>query len=78
MPIQTHERKENGQLSCEFLVVLTFSFMGLDVLSKKNDTCPFIGSYMKDSSDTGYSGTRAPLCTGELIESWLFVTEDNF
>lgn len=43
----------------------------------KDCTCPFTDSNMKDSSDMEYSGTRAPLYEGELIESWLFVTEDN-
>lgn len=68
-PIQTHQRKENGQHSSTYLVVLTFGFRGLDILSK-DCTCPFIGPNMKDSPDMGFSGTRPPLYTGELIESF--------
>lgn len=76
MPIQTHQTKENGQLWRTCLMVLTFSFTGLGVPSK-DCTCPFTGSNMTDSSDMGYSGTRVPLYSGELIESWLFIPEDN-
>lgn len=68
--------KENCQLSCRYLELLTLRFTGLGVPSK-DCTCPFTDSNMKDSSDMEYSGTRAPLYKGELIESWLFVTEDN-
>lgn len=51
-------------------MVLTFSFASLDVLSKAY-TCPFTDSDVKDSFDMGYSGTGAPLSTGEQTKSWL-------
>lgn len=68
-------KKKNGQLSCTYFAVFTFRLTGLDATSKAC-TCPFTDSDMKDSSDMGRSGTRAPLSTGELIESWLFITEE--
>lgn len=71
--------KENTQLSCTYLVVLTFSSRGLGVLSKTS-TCPFTDSIMNHSSDLGYSGcsgTRALLSTGELVASCLLITGYN-
>lgn len=71
----TLEKIKTLSFHAHTLWVLTFSSTGLDALSK-DCTCPLsIDSNMKDSPDI--LGTRAPLCAAELIESWLFVTEDN-
>lgn len=75
MPVQTCQREENAQLSRTYLVVLTFSFTGLDRLGKAC-TCPFTDSDMRDLSDMKYFGTRVPLPTRELI-SWLLINWDH-
>lgn len=68
--------KENGQLSCRYHGLWTFSCAGLGVTSK-NCTCLCLDSHIRDPPAMEYSGTKAALYKEELIESWLFITEDN-